>query len=56
MNKTSFEKVLRPVEAAESLPPVCYVDETLSKRATDKVFRGGRVSVRRADDLAGPGR
>ena len=55
LKKTSFEKVLRPVEAAESLPPVCYVDETLFEREMDQAFRGGWVSVGRLDNLVVPG-
>ena len=55
LKKTNFEKVLRPVEAAESLPPVCYVDETLFEREMDQAFRGGWVSVGRLDDLVVPG-
>ena len=55
LNKADFEKVLRPVEMAESLPPVCYVDETLFDREMDQAFRGGWVSVGRLDDLVVPG-
>ena len=55
LNKTDFEKVLRPVEAAESLPPVCYVDEVLFEREMARGFRGGWVSVGRVDNLVVPG-
>ena len=55
LKNTDFEKVLRPVEAAESLPPVCYVDEALFEREMDRGFRGGWVSVGRLDDLVVPG-
>ena len=55
LNKTDFEKVLRPVEAAESLPPVCYVDEVLFEREMARGFRGGWVSVGRLDNLVVPG-
>ena len=55
LNKTDFEKVLRPVETAESLPPVCYVDEVLFEREMARGFRGGWVSVGRLDNLVVPG-
>ena len=55
LKKTNFEKVLRPVEAAESLPPVCYVDEVLFEREMARGFRGGWVSVGRVDNLVVPG-
>tara|TARA_Y100000588_G_scaffold169391_1_gene183128 strand:+ start:4481 stop:5644 length:1164 start_codon:yes stop_codon:yes gene_type:complete len=55
LNKTDFEKVLRPVEAAESLPPVCYVDEVLFGKEMARGFRGGWVSVGRLDNLVVPG-
>ena len=53
LNKTDFENVLRPVEAAETLPPVCYVDEVLFEKEMDRAFRGGWVCVGRLDDRTG---
>ena len=47
--------MLRPVETAESLPPVCYVDEVLFEREMARGFRGGWVSVGRLDNLVVPG-
>ena len=55
LNKTELEKVLRPVEAAETLPPACYVDEVLFEREMDRAFRGGWVCVGRLDALTVPG-
>ena len=55
LKKTDLEKVLRPVEAAESLPPVCYFDVEIFEQEMDRGFRGGWVSVGRLDDLVVPG-
>lgn len=49
--KSALQGSICAVERAVSLPPACYVDETVTQAERDHIFRGGWFGVGRADQV-----
>jgi choline monooxygenase len=52
---TTYARVRRPLESAETLPPVCYTSESFFQREIERIFMKAWNFIGRADRIPDPG-